>query len=165
MSRASPFTMKLPEIKRRTRQAWESLNAWKGGVVLQPENFGQEVKSFGDRRYKKTWIQALCRFEAMLSYKSCLDAWALISISLNFTPDRWDYEYRHQILDEFLMYPDGVELIREGLEQLFSSDFGPQERENANGFFQLVGEREGGVRGIGLPAGRTRAIAGTRTAA
>ena len=165
MDRAPPMIMKLPEIKRRTRKVWDSLNAWKDGVVLQPENFDKDVKSFGDRRYKKTWIQALCRFEAMLSYKSCLDAWALVAISLNFTPDRWDYEYRHQILDEFLMYPDGLELIREGLEQLFSSDFDSQERENVNGFFRLVEEREGRGRGISIPAGRAGAISGTRTAA
>ncbi len=45
MSRASPTMMKLPELKRRTRQVWEALNTWKDGVVLQPENFDKEVKS------------------------------------------------------------------------------------------------------------------------
>ena len=29
----------------------------------------REVKSFGDRRYKKIWIAALARFEAALHYK------------------------------------------------------------------------------------------------
>jgi hypothetical protein len=160
--------MKLPELKKRVRSVWESLNTWKDGVVVQPENFDKEVKSFGDRRYKKTWIKALCRFEAMLSYKSCLDSWALITISFNFTPDRWDYEYRHQILDEFLMYPDGLEIIRDGLEQIFSaseSDFSPQEREDAHGFFRLLEERGGESGRVGLPDGFTRALAGAGTAA
>lgn len=157
--------MKLPELKRRVRRSWESLNTWKGSVVAQPGDFEKEIKRFGDRRYKKTWVQALCRFEAMLSYKSCLDSWALLTISFNFTPDRWDYEYRHQILEEFLAYPDGLEIIRDGLEHLFSADFTPREREEANGFFRLVEEREGERGRIGLPVGHVGTITGTSTAA
>lgn len=132
---------------------------------MQPERFDEEMKGFGDRRCKVTWIKALARFEAMLTYKSCLDSWALITISFNFTPDRWDYEYRNEILDEFLMYADGLEIIRDGLEHLFSEDFSAQEREEANGFFRLVAERERNHRGIGLTDGPIGAIAGTYTAA
>lgn len=157
--------MKLLELKEQVRESWEDLNTWKGDMIAQPEDFAREVKGFGDRRYKKTWIQALCRFEAALLYKSCLDSWALITISLNFTPDRWDYEYRHQILDEFLMYPDGLEIIRNGLEQLYSADFNTQDREDANGFFRLVAERERVAGGIGLPIGSAGAVAGTLAAA
>jgi hypothetical protein len=159
------MAMKLPELKRRVREAWEDLNTWKDGVLLQPENFVAEVKRFGDRRYKQTWVKALCRFEAMLSYKSCLDSWTLVTMSFNFTPDRWDYEYRHQILDEFLMYPDGLAIIRDGLEQLVSSDFSPQERENADGFFRLVAERKGDRRGFERSVGSVGAISGTGSAA
>ncbi|WP_163696638.1 hypothetical protein [Adonisia turfae] len=42
MGRASPMMMKLPELKRRTRQVWEALKTWKGGVVLQPGNCDSE---------------------------------------------------------------------------------------------------------------------------
>ena len=123
------------------------------------------MKNFGDRHYKKTWIQALCGFEAALLYKSCLDSWALITINLNFTPDRWDYEYRHQILDEFLMYPDGLEIIRNGIEQLYSADFNTQDSEEANGFFRLVAERERDAGRIDLLIGFTGAITGSRATA
>lgn len=157
--------MKLPELKKKVWALWTKLNSWKGELTSSPESFVAEMKRIGDRRYKQTWITALCRFEAMLSYEACLDSWALLTISFNFTPDRWDYEYRHQILDEFLMYPDGLEIIRTGLEQLYSNDYA-EERENADGFFRLVAEREGRDRRIGVANGFARtAITGTRPAA
>ena len=166
MGNAKPLdAMKLPELKRRTRRTWDTLNAWKDGVVLQPENFDKEVAAFGDRRRKDTWIKALCRFQAMLAYESCVDSWALLTITFNFSPDRWDYEYRHQILDEFLMYPKALEIIKTGLESLFSDDFSSQDREEANGFLELVAEREGTNRGLGNADGLVGAIPGIGSAA
>ncbi|MEO0374165.1 MAG: hypothetical protein AAF329_05945 [Cyanobacteria bacterium P01_A01_bin.17] len=167
MGRAFPpvtVLMKLPELKQRVRSLWNSINTW-NGEVMSGKSFEQDVKVFGDRRYKETWVKALCRYEACLTHKSCLDSWALITISLNFTPDRYDYEYRHQILDEFLMYPDALTLIKSGLEDLFGSDFSPREREEADGFYNLVAEREGQHRGIDISIRLARAITGTRAAA
>jgi hypothetical protein len=132
--------MKLPELKEHVWNAWKHFND-ASGVLTQSESYVRDVKCFGDRRYKSTWIKALAQFTAQASYESCLDAYMLVLNSFNFTPERWDYEYRHEILDAFLMYPDGLELIRTGLEQLFSSDFTPQEQEDAHGFFELVEER------------------------
>jgi hypothetical protein len=158
--------MKLAELKKRVWCAWESLNTWKDGVVIQPENFDEEVKRFGDRRYKETWVKALARFKAITIHRSCLDAWTLITISFNYTPNRWDYEYRYEILDEFLQYPDGLELIKTGLEQIFASDdFSPQEQKETreNGFFRLVEDRAGNDRGLSLPTGFARTITKTYT--
>ncbi len=134
--------MKLPELKKRVRRTWDILNRCHG-IVLQPENFNKEMATFGDRRYKKTWVKALCKFEAMFAYKSCLDSWMLLTNTFAFRPDRWDYEYRHQIFEEFLMYPDALELIKSGLEDLFDKDFDIKEREKADDFFGLLEEREG----------------------
>lgn len=158
--------MKLPELKRRTRQVWEALNTWKDGVVLQPENFDKEVKSIGDRRYKQTWIKALARFKAAQLHRSCLDAWTLITISFNYHPDRWDYEYRYEIVDEFLLYPEGLELIRAGLEQIFATDdFSKKEQDSTHGFLRFLEEREAQHRGVSIAAGPQRSIAGTHAAA
>ncbi|ESA32776.1 hypothetical protein N836_24505 [Leptolyngbya sp. Heron Island J] len=156
--------MKLPELKDKVWKAWAFLNEWKG-QVLQPENYVSEIKRFGDRRYKKTWVKALAYFKAVSAYENCLDAYMLILHTFNFTPDRWDYEYRHEILDAFLMYPDGMEIIKKGLEQLLSKDFSPQEREEANGFYSLVEEREGDTGAVGITAGSPRRIPGAVTAA
>lgn len=132
--------MKLLELKDKVWKAWKLSND-ASGVITQEATFVQDVKRFGDRRYKVTWIKALVQFTAQVSYESCLDAYMLVLDTFNFTTDRWDYEYRHEILDAFLTYPDGLDLIRTGLEQLYSSEFAPQEREDANGFFALVEER------------------------
>lgn len=157
-SRASP--MKLSELKQATYQAWQDLNTWKG-QVMQPENFKSEVKTFGDLRRKDTWVRALARFEATFAHRSCLDAWSLILHSFNFTPDREDYEYRHAIFEEFLLYPDALDLIKLGLEQLYSADFTPQEREEANGFFELVAEQQ---TRRGLPINIVRRLPGVSAA-
>lgn len=161
---AAPLTckpMKLPELKEKVYQAWKRLNTWKGGVVMQPENFKPEVKTFGDLRRKDTWVKALARFEATNAYQSCLDAWSLILHSFNFAPDRWDYEYRHAIFAEFLLYPDALDLIKLGLEQLYSIDFTQREREEAHGFFELVAEQQ---TRRGLPANAIWRLTGASAA-
>lgn len=152
--------MKLKELKQAAYQAWKKVSRYNLAVV-QPENFQQEVRSkFGDRRYKRTWVKALAYYRAQASYDSCLDAYMLILNAFNFTPERWDYEYRHEILDAFLMMPEGVELIRAGLEQLFSTDFTQSDREEANGFFAMVEERSVEGRGERFPVESNRRING-----
>ncbi|MEM9485298.1 MAG: hypothetical protein AAGA83_16625 [Cyanobacteria bacterium P01_F01_bin.116] len=160
----APNTMKLPELKKKVRSTWNYVNEWHG-VVLQPENFDKEMKTFGDRRYKDTWVKALCKFEAMLAMEGCLDSWALLTITFNFQPDDWDYEYRHGIFDEFLKYPEAMEIIKTGLEDIFHKDFDVQEREKADGFFRLLEEREGSAGTLGFSARFTGQFAGARTAA
>ena len=156
--------MKLPELKKRVWRVWTRLNSWKGELTSVPERYVEDVRRFGDRRYKQTWVKALARFEAIRTYETCLDGWALIAINFNFTPTHRNYEFRHEIIDEFLMYPDGLEMIRDGLEQLFSSDFSHQERENVHGFYSLVEERERQHRGIGISVGPVATIAGASAA-
>ncbi|MEB3355957.1 MAG: hypothetical protein VKK04_04470 [Synechococcales bacterium] len=155
----------MQDLKQATYRAWESVSRYNRAVV-QPENFQREVKArFGDRRCKATWVKALAYFEAQASYDACLDAYMLVLHTFNFTPERWDYEYRHEILDAFLMMPEGLELIRAGLEQLFSSDFTQEERAEANGFFELVEERGGESGRERLPVGLDRRINAAHTAA
>ncbi len=156
--------MKLPELKKKVRYIWDSLNKWHG-VVLQPENFDKEMKTFGDRRYKETWVKALCKFKAMLAIEGCLDSWMLLTSTFDFQPDHWDYEYRHRIFDEFLMYPEALEIIKTGLEDIFHKDFDVQEREKADGFFRLLEEREGSAGTLGFSARFAGQFAGATAAA
>lgn len=143
---ASPSAMKLRELKQRVFESWEFLSGYRGCVVL-PENFKPEVKAeFGDLRYKETWIKALARYEALNALHDCLDAHYLVLHTLNFTEDRWDYEFRHRIFDEFLMIPQALPLLKLGLEQLVSSSFSDHDRREAHGFLELVAEKQGGDR-------------------
>ncbi|MEO1619672.1 MAG: hypothetical protein AAFU53_01425 [Cyanobacteria bacterium J06632_3] len=130
--------MKIQQLKAKVLRLWKALHSWKGDLMSPPACFGLDIKKqFGDRRYKATWIRALARYEAQMSYESCLDSTLLITTYLNFSPDEPVYEYRHDILEEFLKYPNGLDLIRQGLENLYARD-----REKAHGFFELVAERE-----------------------
>jgi hypothetical protein len=147
--------MKLLELKEKVYYAWRDLNLWKGGIVMQPENFKPEMKTFGDLRRKDTWVRALARFRAINSWQSCLDAYSLILYDFNFTPEEWDYEFRHQILEQFLMFPGALDLLKLGFEQLYSADFTPQEREAAHGVFELVAEQQART---GLPVGSVRQL-------
>lgn len=150
--------MKLPEVKKRVKRTWDILHT---GFTVQPGQFEQDVKAFGDRRYKKTWVAAMCRYEAMFAIESCLDSWMLLTSTFAFQPERWDYEYRHQIFDEFLMYPEALEAIKTGLEDLFGKDCDHQERKEVDGFFKLLEERTGENRAIGFPIEAIREIGGT----
>jgi hypothetical protein len=156
-SRASPMAMKLHELKERTFEAWQELNR-ANDALSQPDRFKPEVRTMGDLRRKSTWQRALARFRAWLYIDTCLEAWSLILYQLNFLPERWDYEFRHLILEEFLTHPSGADLLRAGLEQLFSSDFTAKEREEAHGFFELVGEQPGARGLIGEPVGSVQRL-------
>ncbi|HBL11353.1 MAG TPA: hypothetical protein DD379_08080 [Cyanobacteria bacterium UBA11162] len=129
--------MKITELKDQVYQCWTDLSNFKGAVI-QPENFKQEVRQYGDLRRKSTWEKAYAAFWAKNCYDSCLDAWTLIRYSFNFTLDRWDYEYRYQIIEEFLQIPGAIELIQLGLEQLLSQPFTQHDRRQAHGFFELT---------------------------
>ena len=160
--------MKMKQLKKRVWKSWSKLNSFKGKLTGSLDDYVREVRLFGDRRYKKTWIAALARFEATLHYKGTLDPWTLIVHGFNFTQDRWDYEYRNEILDEFLMYEDGLDIIKAGLEQIFTStDFTADEQQETsrNGFFELLAGREGQHPGLSLSVGSIRQLAGTNTAA
>jgi hypothetical protein len=142
-SREPPATthMKLKELKTKVFSLWADYTRWYGKAIAPVEAFKPEIRSqFGDLRKRSTWEAAYCRYSAMVSQIGLLDAYRLILNDFNFTPTREDYQYRHRIFDEWLMLPDGLDLIKLGLEQLFSTDFTPQEREHAHGFFELVQE-------------------------
>jgi hypothetical protein len=129
--------------------------------VVLPENFKKEVRQeFGDLRCKETWIRALARYEALNAFHDCLDAHYLVLHTLNFTEDRWDYEFRYHIFDEFLMIPGALDLLKLGLEQLMSESFTPSDRRDADGFYQLVAAKQGRDR---LPTELAGRLPGTDT--
>lgn len=160
-SQASPISMKLRELKSKVYEAWEFLSSYRDCVVL-PEHFRGEVRQeFGDLRYKETWMRALARYEALNAFHDCLDAHYLVLHTLNFTKDRWDYEFRYRIFDEFLIIPGALDLLKLGLEQLMSDSFTPSDRRDADGFYQLVAAQQGRDR---LPTEFAGRLPGTHTA-
>ena len=130
-------SMKLKELKQQVYECWRDLSAFNGALV-QDAQFKPEVRQFGDLRRKSTWQKAYTVFWAKNIYDSCLDAWMLCTRFFNYSPNQWDYELRFDVFDEFLKLPEGLDLIRQGLEQLYSSDFNDKDRSNTNGFFELA---------------------------
>ena len=156
--------MKLAELKGKTWKLWFSLNSWKGELTTPVERYAEDIRFFGDLRRKETWIKAFVKYDAQLSHESCLDCWALITIVFNFTQDRDDYEYRHEIIDEFLLYPNGLDLIRQGIEEIFNDDFASKDRNDAHGFFEFLEERERRDRGFSESIGFTGRLSAVTTA-
>jgi len=140
--------MRSSELKQQVYADWYRRHWYNQAVCVsssptQDEGFKQEIRTYGDLRLKTTWVKALARFAALNSQEGCMDACNLILYDFNFTPDRWDYEFRYQVIEEFLMLPGALDLIRLGLEQLFSDTFTQEERRQAHGFFELVQEQRG----------------------
>jgi hypothetical protein len=110
--------MKIQELKLRAKEVWRDLNTVDKSVCVDSQ-FKSDVRQVGDLRRKATWETAIARWMAKLFYDCCLDSSSLVLYSFNFKQEEWYYPLRHQIVDEFLKYPDGRQLILDGLEQLF----------------------------------------------
>lgn len=154
--------MKLSELKKAVYEHWE-LRCFANDAIVQPENFKPEIRQYGDLRRKSTWVKALCQFCALNHFECLLDAYELITVRFNFAPDDPRYPYRHQIFEAFLTIPGALDLLKTGLEQLFSSDCTTEEREAARGFFAMVEEQPPGRRVEWEPAqlvGRIAELAG-----
>lgn len=139
--------MKLQELKAQTRELWNYSHKSHGAIAIAAD-FKPEMRHFGDLRYKKTWQRAYCHFYARQIHDCCLDAFT-VPLSLSLPEDDWRYPYRETIFDEFMKLPGGLELLREGLEQLFiDPDYcTPEERKDGYGVLGLVqGRDNGGVR-------------------
>jgi hypothetical protein len=148
--------MKLQALKQKALSLWKDI-AEIDQVVLQPEHFKAEVKTIGDLRRKATWERAIARFEARIFHDCCLDAYNLIVHSLNFgTEGRWDYFLKDLIIEEFLSYPDGLDMIRIGLEDLFKLDFSAQVRDAAYGLSAMVQQQLECRGNIGQSVGSVR---------
>lgn len=138
---------KIAELKEQVYRCWTYLSQFNDAVV-QPENFKADVRKFGDLRRKQTWIDAYCRFWAQNIFDSNSDNRTLVRVMFNFKPDQWDYELRHQILDEFLAIPEASDCLKDGLEEVFGNPVNQQEKEAAYGVFELVQKSTGELRGI-----------------
>lgn len=154
--------MKLSELKEKVYEHWEFRYQIRRAII-QPENFKPEIRQYGDLRRKTTWVKALCRLESLNIFESCLDAYELITIQFNISPSDPEHPYRHQIFEEFLAIPEALDLLKAGFEDLFSSDFTTEEREEAREFFEMVREQSPG-RGVEWQptelAGRIAELAG-----
>ncbi len=137
--------MKLQDLKDKTWDIWLLLHEC-SEAVPQPENFKPEVRAFGDLRYRDTWKQALGHFMAMSIVRSVLEPVSLVTFYLNPPRDDWSWEVRRETFEAYIRIPGALELVREGLNEIFGSPSSYQ-GEDLNGIFELV-ENSARVRGL-----------------
>lgn len=135
--------MKLSELKQEVYGCWECLSDF-NNALIQPENFKPEVRSFGDLRYKKTWQKAYAAFFAKLNWDSGITNHTAIVHVFNFTPERWDYNLREEIIEQYLSIPGALEFIIEGLEEIYRSN-NLEEHQCANVFLKVASQKSGGT--------------------
>ncbi|NJN31442.1 MAG: hypothetical protein HC824_14210 [Synechococcales cyanobacterium RM1_1_8] len=138
--------MKLPDLKQHVQDAWQDLAEF-NGAVLQERNFKPEIRSFGDLRYKTTWQKAYASFAARSAWFGGITEHTAICHVLNFIPDRWDYDLRHLILDEFLALPGAQDFLIRGLEQIYTGH-SSTDQERAHEFLEVVSQQPRGTRRI-----------------
>lgn len=140
--------MNLAELKEEVRDTWEDLQGTYADVVL-PETFLPEIRKYGDLRKKATWEKAFVYLYTAFFHRCAgIEAYWYVTDFFNFTPDKRFYEYRHELFEAFLQYPDGLDIIKLGLEQLYRHT--ATQTENIDGFYRLVQEQR--ERANGLPA-------------
>jgi len=134
--------MKFKRIKKRTYDCLLLLHKV-NSAMPQPEQFKAEIQAMGKPGRYETWVKALADFYTRASLTGCLDAWSLITVTLDFPPGSEFYEFRHEIFEEFIALPDGIEALKMGFEQLLGIPFTREEKEELNrGFFRLVAEQQ-----------------------
>lgn len=124
--------MKFAELKFQVYECWHDLSAFNSAIV-QPKNFRSALRQFGDLRYQETWKKAYCSFADRNMFDANSDNRSLVRVEFNFYPERWDWELRHQILDEFLSISDALEYLIDGLEDIFCQPLDREEKEIADG--------------------------------
>lgn len=128
--------MKLPQLKTKTWETWLMLQKF-AGVVVQPENFQPEVRTFGDLRCRDTWKRALGNFWALTIARSVLEPVALVTFYLNPPADDWTWEVRDETFEAFIRIPGGLDAVREGLTQVLGQST-TTTGDNVHGIFELV---------------------------
>lgn len=107
----------IHQLKAKAKRLWELLNKTERSIPGRSLN--DDVRAmFGDLRRRDTWANAFAHFYAQITHNQCLDAWALITDGLNFGPHSEYQEFGDLIIDKFLAMPNGLSLLKMGLEQL-----------------------------------------------
>lgn len=116
--------MKLTALKAKTYETWQTLHtvAEAFAQVSTPQYdqvFKQEVRSYGDLRYKATWERAFTSLLAKLLYDYNDDNRTLILLHFLAYPQAEGHSYlRPLLLEQFLMFPYGFDCLMKGLQAI-----------------------------------------------
>ncbi|PSB31502.1 hypothetical protein [Stenomitos frigidus] len=116
--------MKLAALKQKAYETWQTLYTVEGAFVqistpVHDQVFKQEVRSYGDLRRKQTWEKAFTSLLAKLLYDHNDDARTLILLHFLTYPEQEGFaDLRPLLVEQFLMFPYGLDCLREGLNDI-----------------------------------------------
>lgn len=129
--------MKLNELKKASYRAWAFMQELEE-IVVQPENFRQETRQYGDLRRRTTWEKIYAAFQAAVIANPVLEDSGMIQVYFCHPTSPELVQYNDLVLEEFLKYPTALERIKEGLEQLYYQPSEPEDQQDAMQFLERI---------------------------
>lgn len=142
------MTLSIPELKLEAYLQWETLLLEKGVYNPHPmsytlpesearqlpytsEVFRTEMRAFGDLRRRDTWEAAAIQLTAHGMAQGLLEAYQVIGfmVSPNYMNCSIRQHYGERLIEAMLQFPEVLELIRQGLEQVYHHKECVEERQ------------------------------------
>ena len=101
--------------------------------------FKDEVrKRFGDLRRRSTWEQAAIWFAAQGMAQSYLEPYQIVGymVSPDYMNSPIRQHYGEQVIEAMLQFPEVIDILKDGLEQIYQDRLYHQERQLVEQFIQ-----------------------------
>lgn len=162
--------LKLRQLREEAYGAWEGLCLIKGVYLGAPESidlpeeeaeklpwanetFKAEVRQqFGDLRCRSTWEKAAIYYTAHSVVQSYMEPYMIVGFmaSTEFMTSPVREHYGDQVIELMLQFPEIVDIVKRGLEQLYYESDRAEDRDIAQVFLKEVTPR---LPGAGLALG------------
>ena len=111
--------LKLKELKKKVRRCWEC-SCYVRQVTTTEQAYELDTRRFGDRRYKKTWLKALCYYavDSALVYDSPEALLLKLFSDIPYRGDEWALDHRQELLEALLATRYGPQLVAAGMREL-----------------------------------------------
>lgn len=148
----------LGQLRQEAYWAWEELCAVKGVFLGAPgsddlpeaeaerlpwtnETFKDEVRrQFGDLRRRTTWEAAAIYFTAHSMVQSYMEPYMIVGFmaSPQYMTSAVREAYGERVIAQMLQFPEIVDIVKRGLEQLYYESDRAEDREMAQVFLKEV---------------------------
>lgn len=153
--------LKLKQLRHEAYSAWELLCSTKGVYLGAPESidlpepeasrlpwtnemFKADIrKQYGDLRRRDTWEKAAIQFTAHQMVQSYMEPYEIVGYMAlpNYMKCPIRQSYGDRLIDAMLAFPDIVDVVRRGLEQLYYESENPGDRDIAQAFLTRCAAR------------------------
>lgn len=150
--------LKIHDLRQEAYASWELLCSVKGVYKGAPDSdelpeieasrlpwtnaiFKAEIrKTYGDTRCRKTWERAAIELTALQMVHSYLDPVEILSYmaSPDFMRCPIRQNYGEQVIDFMLQVPEIIEIVKAGLEQIYTEPTPPEQSAIAQRLVNLL---------------------------